>query len=1189
MQLNSAQKAAVEYLEGPLLVLAGPGTGKTQLLSTRVAHILQVTDTAPENILCLTFTENGADNMRERLLSLIGPEAAKIHIGTYHAFGQVVLAEYKKYATTPERQFENAIDEVLQFKIIREIQTHLPARDILRGDRISDIVDTINNAKSAGLSATDLATIADVNTQASQEINLAVAPILAGLKPRMKFADAVTQIYQPLMEVLAQFTGGPIVGNIEPAANIWLRDLNRVIESESAKEKPSVSPLTKWRKDHFVLDDEGNYILSDRVANLKLTSLARVMASYDEHLRQHSLYDFADMIMEAIRCLREDRGFRLTLSERFQYILLDEFQDTNATQFEIIKLLTDYESPQVMAVGDDDQAIFEFQGANASNLLDFQNYYQAKTITLTENYRSSSEILQFSHRVAEQITESFAHQHNVNKLLTARGVWADAKQQISRHEFISADAENYWVASQVRTLLDAGEDPAEIAIITPKHKYIAPLLPYLRAQHIDIAYEKREDVLKDPRIHELATLARFCHELAEGRNPAHRLLEVLSFAFWQVDPLVAIKAVSEHRREPALEILQKSGQPQLQEIATLLAALTTQSFYAPLELWLDWAIGTTPLPSAAATAAQLSTQSATPTTKQAAAGATTPAAKQTAAGATRKTTARKVAKHSRELRSPFLAYYTSNTTNSDYDAFSLYENLASLRAALVRHLQEPQPTLADLIEFLDDYELAGAGVLNTSPYRDSSRSVQVMTAFKSKGLEFRHVFLTAVDSISWGRGKGNNNLLALPKNLLQIRHTTGTDDERLRVFFVALTRAKETLTLTNAVTDFAGKSPRRLEYLAEAEHTDEHGQRYVISPFLPQENQRVIEHTADLESAKAVTDLQTAWSAVYQSDTPEFTAYLHEKMRRYRVSATDLTKFIDLIYAGPADFYLSRVLGRPSEPPTPSIVLGNLIHAVFERVTNGGISDEEALDCFSSELALQPLLESDLNYLRDRGRHALEVSLAAFREILREPTAVGEVNLGLEQPTLTFAQTTSAQDTVTPGTVTPGMEAQAAAKSAPSASTQGAASGRTSVLTVPLTGKIDHLSINRDTHEIEIYDFKTGKFRPEAWDRHPSLYKYKLQLGFYKILVNHSRSYPNYTVTRGHILFVDPDQNDRVHQKTYVFNDDDEATLCALVRSFYQHATSLDFVHDPDLMLEPDKSRTIKDIRNFIQRLIAEK
>lgn len=1117
MQLNPAQKAAVEYLEGPLLVLAGPGTGKTQLLSTRVAYILQNTDTAPENILCLTFTENGADNMRERLLSLIGPEAAKIHIGTYHAFGQTVLAEYKNYATTPERQFENAIDEVLQFKIVREIQAGLPARDILRGDQIKDIVDTINNAKSAGLSADDLATIAQANAEASAEINQAIAPIMAGLKPRMKFADAVAQVYGPLLQILAEFTGRPIVANIEPVANFLLRDLNRLIDEESAKEKPSVSPLTAWRNKTFVLDDDGNYVLSDRVANLKLASLARIMARYDEHLRQHGRFDFADMIMEAIRALKTDTGFRLTLAERFQFILLDEFQDTNTTQFEIIKLLTDYESPQVMAVGDDDQAIFEFQGANASNLLEFQNHYNAKTITLTENYRSSSEILQFSHRVAEQITESFARQHQINKLLTARGAWADAKQKISRHEFISADAENYWVANQVRALLDAGEDPAEIAIITPKHKYIAPLLPYLRAEHIDIAYEKREDILKDPRIHELSVLARFCAELAAGQNPAHRLLEILSFEFWQVDPLVAIQTVSEHRFEPALEILQKSGQPQLQQIATLLATLTTHAFTAPLELWLDWAIGATPLPTA--------NRSTKATDKQSGAAP--------------------------ELRSPFLDYYTAAHTQADYDTFSLYENLASLRSALARHLQTTEPRLADLIEFLDDYELAGAGVLNTSPYRDSSRAVQVMTAFKSKGLEFRHVFLIAVDSVSWGRGKGNNNLLVLPKNLIQIRHTTGTDDERRRVFFVALTRAKETLTLTNAVTDFAGKSPRRLEYLAEAEHVDEQGNKYVLSPFLPAGSQKVVEHTTDLDAARRATDLQTAWSAVYQTESPDLTAYLKERMRRYHVSATDLTTFIDLIYAGPTEFYLNRVLGRPSAPPTTSIILGNLIHAVFEQVTNTGLSDADAYTLFADTLATQPLLEADRAYLAERGHHALEVSLASFREILRDPHAIGEVNLGPEQPALTYQQDGATRS-------------------------------------IPLTGKIDHLSINPDTREIEIYDFKTGKFRPEAWDRHPSLYKYKLQLGFYKLLLNHSRSYPNHTVTRGHILFVDPDQSDQVHQKTYEFTPEDDATLVALVRSFYQHATSLDFVHNPELMIEPDKSRTIKDILAFVKLLVEE-
>ncbi len=93
MGLNSKQQAAVSYLEGPLLVLAGPGTGKTQLLSAKVAYILENTDTNPENILCLTFTESGASNMRERLGTMIGNAAHQVNIFTYHAFGANILAK----------------------------------------------------------------------------------------------------------------------------------------------------------------------------------------------------------------------------------------------------------------------------------------------------------------------------------------------------------------------------------------------------------------------------------------------------------------------------------------------------------------------------------------------------------------------------------------------------------------------------------------------------------------------------------------------------------------------------------------------------------------------------------------------------------------------------------------------------------------------------------------------------------------------------------------------------------------------------------------------------------------------------------------------------------------------------------------------------------------------------------------
>lgn len=327
MGLNQEQARAVEYLDGPLLVLAGPGTGKTQLLSAKVAYILEHTDTNPENILCLTFTESGASNMRERLGSMIGRAADDVNIFTYHAFGANILERYKNYAENFDRALDSPIDGVMQFKFIRAIQENLPVSDILKTANINDLAETIQNAKSARLSAQDLQIIAETNLGTSTDISTKVTPFLQQLKPRCKFDQAVQEVYQPILEVLATFTNTePIAGNIEPTANLLVRELNEIIDSEKAKTKPSVSPLTKWKNQRFECNEDGSYRLKDHIANKKLLSLAHIMQQYDEKLRADRLFDFADMIEEAIRALREDRGFRLSLSERFQYILLDEFR-----------------------------------------------------------------------------------------------------------------------------------------------------------------------------------------------------------------------------------------------------------------------------------------------------------------------------------------------------------------------------------------------------------------------------------------------------------------------------------------------------------------------------------------------------------------------------------------------------------------------------------------------------------------------------------------------------------------------------------------------------------------------------------------------------------------------------------------------------------------------------------------------
>ena len=1101
MGLNKEQQEAVSYLDGPLLVLAGPGTGKTQLLSAKVAYILEHTDTNPENILCLTFTESGASNMRDRLGSMIGGAAHNVNIYTYHAFGANILERYKNYAENFNRNLDSAIDGVNQYKIIQKIQAELPATNILKNANIDDLIETIQHAKSARLSADDLQKIAEANIAESAEISQVATEALANLVPRMKFEPALEEVYRPLLEKLAEMASAePIAGSIEHSANLLVRELDDLIKAGEAEEKPKISPLSKWKDSRFERDAEGNYRLKDYIANKKLVALADVMQQYNQKLLDDGLYDFADMIEEAIRALREDEGFRLSLSEVFQYILLDEFQDTNPSQFEIIKLLTDYEHPAVMAVGDDDQAIFEFQGASASNLLEYQNHYGAKVITLVDNYRSTSEILDFSHRVAEQVDDSFAKHHGVMKVLRSmmdhiagRKKGDLQSSRVERHEFTSAHDEYFWVAREIKKLLDSGVSAEEIAVIAPKHKYIAPLLPYLKTQDIDIAYEKKSNLLEDAKLHELIVIAKFVYEMTQEKQPSHQLLEILSFPFLQISPMVALQAVSRARDEKksTLEYLTGSNNPELIKIAQWLAQLTMLSFETPLELWLDYLTGVVEMPSV----------------------------------------------EGETMKSPYLEYYTAHC--SDLELFELYENLNTLKNTAISHSQNPRPQLADFVTMLDDYEAAGAAIVAASPYRDSAEAVQIMSAHKSKGLEFKYVFLIAVDDSAWGKAKGNNNLFSLPRNLAQIRHTGITNDEQLRLLFVAITRAKNYLIMTNSIQDFSEKTTARLQYLAE--QRDEKAEKQ-ISPYLEDGTNEITLHYGEFDTDTRIENLHQSWTSAYQNLTPDLKLMLQSRVENYRLTASDLTSFIDIIYAGPEAVYRQRILRAPDEPLTPQLAYGTLVHGALEQVVNQKIDDNAALQYLQEKALEMPLTKREIQDLQEKGQYGLGVALQKFRDIVRGENVKAEVNLSSE---------------------------------------------RLAYDGVPVTGKIDLIKIKPEAKEIEVYDYKTGKFHENKWQSHPTLYKYALQLEFYKLLLNLSPTYSRYRVTKGHILFVSPDDEGEVYDKVYDYEVENGAELKKLGKAVYEQIKSLDFVENPELNLSADKGRTLKDIKAFVEKLIS--
>ena len=1026
MGLNAKQKQAVEYLDGPLLVLAGPGTGKTQLLSEKVAYILKNTDTNPENILCMTFTETGALNMRERLKSIIGKDGMKVNINTYHAFGSDILAQYRNYADEYDRRLDAAIDEVTQYKIVKSIQDNLNGRDILRGDAVKDIIAVISAAKSAGLTADDLEVVAEQNIADSKVLSETISPLLKNIVPRA-FRESYDKAYQPIYEVLKNYQDARFDDSsprFERIISLLARDLkDAVLEAESTEK---IRPLSAWKDKYFEKDSKGNYRLKDIVANKKLLSLANVMKKYDTYLQENGLFDFDDMIEEAVRVLKTDAGFKATLSERYQFIMLDEFQDTNPSQFAIIKELTDYEKPLIMAVGDDDQAIYEFQGALSTNLTDFQAHYAAEVIALVENYRSTQEVF---------------------------------------------DMEYGFVAEEIARLIKSGVPQNEIAIISYKTKYFMPLLPYLKAQPtINVAYEKKNDLFEDTKIHEIFTVMRLIYEIANNQRVTVPVLEVFTYTWLGLPVVEMIKIVDLAKREKrsVFDVMSACENAEIKEVVEWFSEMVAKSFNEPLEVMLGYLL--------------------------------------------------------ERMRVNELG---------DYERFKLYENLAALTGRLKRHFGDKSLRLSDLIQMLDDYEAADMPLTVNSPYREAEEAVSVLSAHKAKGLEFSYVFIIAADHTAWGKGKGNNNMLSLPKNLAQIRHTGTTDGEKLRILYVALTRAKQGLYITNSLRDFNGKSPDRLEYLDEYAEGDK-----VISSFLPDREVKLHYEASAYEFAE--NNLKN-WLKPYIHPTPDLRLIYQERAKRWRMSASALTAFIDIVYAGPEAFFKSYILQAPREPETEALAYGDLVHQTFERVTNGGISDEEAIEYFLSELEQKDLPIEIAGKLRERGPADLKVALITFGEILRQGKA--EVDLGSE---------------------------------------------KLSIEGIPVTGKIDHMLIDDDTKTIEIYDFKTGNYHKEKWQSHATLYKYMLQLGFYKLLLNNSPTYAKYKVTKAHILFVKPDIKDgEVYDKIYEFDKEEEQTLLALMKAVYQLVLSLDFLDDPEIMIKADDKLGIKDIRRFIELLLA--
>ena len=289
--LNDKQKEAVFHTEGPLLVLAGAGSGKTRVLTHRIAYLMEEKKVKPWNILAITFTNKAAGEMRERVDKLVGDAAGKVWVSTFHS------------------------------ACVR----------ILRRD-IGWIGFDTNFA------------IYDTEDQKSL------------MKSVCKQLQVDTKLYKE----------------------------RALMSAISAAKDELVSPQ------EFALRAQGNF---------RQETVARVYAEYQRQLKSSNALDFDDLIMKTVELFQANSDILNEYQERFRYIMVDEYQDTNTVQFELIHLLAS-KYRNLCVVGDDDQSIYKFRGANIKNILDFEHVFDdTKVIKLEQNYRSTGNILNAANAV----------------------------------------------------------------------------------------------------------------------------------------------------------------------------------------------------------------------------------------------------------------------------------------------------------------------------------------------------------------------------------------------------------------------------------------------------------------------------------------------------------------------------------------------------------------------------------------------------------------------------------------------------------------------------------------------------------------------------------------------------------------------------------------------------------------------
>ncbi len=752
----------------------------------------------------------------------------------------------------------------------------------------------------------------------------------------------------------------------------------------------------------------------------KNRELEHLYRRYEASLRAERWYDFDDMIMEAVRALAHDEEMLRDLQETFQYILADEHQDVNGAQNKILEQLCNFhDTPNIFVVGDEKQAIYRFQGASLENFLYFTDAFRHVTqISLTSNYRSGQAILDTAQAL---ITVPDEELMRLRLPLQAAAV---NEARVTTREFSHQAVEDEWLVAAIQEEIAAKTPLEEIAVILRTNREVETIAERLRRSGIPVTASAEGDILTHPVTQAIEALINFVLTDTDERA----LFSVLHGAYWGISTDDLVKIASARTFDTSLASIlsdtEKLCELKVTEPLRALRVMEVQRSAREREVHEP---------------------------------------------------PHRVLEYLLEA-SGFLAHVL---THDPFEGVRVVRRLYDEIEALV--VRDGVGTLREVNKIIALRRRYGLPL--QAPFiTTSTAAVQVMTAHKSKGLEFETVFIPHLQDTNWG-GRTHRVMFDVP--LARYRDAGEYDpiDDERRLLYVAFTRAKRRLYLSFARESILGKPSicSRLISQIEASSVTAIDTSLFETQFSPVSALGSVNH--------GLLPLETIQTLV----------------RTRGLSATSLNNLLQ----NPWDYFYRNLLRVP-EVQAPHLQFGTAIHSVLERVTS-----------IYSKSKIWPQTTAVKQFLEDALRR-LPINTDEYTRLHAKGLEILVIYIEHLQRTLKAASTIEEYSV-----------------------RANFATGIPELPEISLTGKMDRVDLDAEGRTFRVVDYKTGKPKTRAaivGDTAQSDGGYKRQLTFYALLLELAGD-ERYMTKEGVLSFVEPSSQGKITEESFVATDEEVVAL----------------------------------------------